>query len=246
MKIRKSLALILLTGMISSAMLGAAWADLAGIVQQFGQQRQLIYTKSGDQSKLTSMTPIDLSAYANNVLKTGGNTFVSFCVDPGDTVNTNVLYTAHLDYNAVAGTTSNSHGKALTNGVAWLYKTFVTAANLSSFDYGAFQATVNSLVKNETLANNIYTTTLLANMSEAQARTTYQVGNSAITGEYAVFVVQLNNGGTPAQDFIYVAHNPISSSVPEPATILFWTLGSFGALGSAFLKKRRNLASKLA
>ncbi|MDR1382459.1 MAG: PEP-CTERM sorting domain-containing protein [Planctomycetaceae bacterium] len=227
-------------------MLNVAWADLVGIVQQFGQ-RQLVYTSTGDQSKLTSITTLNLDAYAHVVAHPGVNAFVSFCVDPNDVVYAGTTYTAHLDYNATAKTTSNSNGVALTNGVAWLYATFVTTndfGTLVAADYTAFQQTVNSLVNQTPFVSNRFTAALLANLSEAEARATYQVGDSDITGGYAVFVVQLANGAAPAQDFIYVVGN--SSPVPEPATILLWTLGSFGAFGAAWLKKRRNVTSQLA
>jgi hypothetical protein len=245
MKFRKTLALMLLTGVISSAMLSAAWADLAGIVTQFGQ-RQVVFTSVGSQSKLTSTTPVDLSAYTNTIAHPGGNAFVTFCVDPNDSVANATTYNARLNYNG--STTSNSNGRALTNGVAWLYTKFATTSDFGSFsaaDYTDFQQTVNSLVNNTTLVSNRFTTALLANLSISQARADYQVGNSNITGEFAVFVVQLTTtGGGAAQDFIYVARN--SSPTPEPATILLWSLGSFGVFGATWLKKRRNLVNKLA
>ena len=64
-------------------------------------------------------------------------------------------------------------------------------------------------------------------------------------GNYCVFVVNVNllSDGSPGQDFLYMVEAPESypPGVPEPATILLWTVGTFGAAGVSWNRRRTRM-----
>jgi PEP-CTERM motif. len=80
----------------------------------------------------------------------------------------------------------------------------------------------------------------------------YDPGQSytGLMNDYRVFIMQnttevANSGGMGIlsttiyrQDVLYVAKGGGGSDVPEPASILLWTLGSLGAAGVAYRKRR--------
>ena len=86
---------------------------------------------------------------------------------------------------------------------------------------------------------------------ESYWRATYQVGNSydGLMGDYNVYVVNvkvpsfMGFGGDTIdlrQDVLYVIRDN-DPHTPEPASILLWTLGSLGAAGMVYRKRRTNL-----
>ena len=64
---------------------------------------------------------------------------------------------------------------------------------------------------------------------------------SGLMGDSKVFVMNTEvftrGGGNPTQDVLYVTRG--GGNVPEPATFLLWTLGSLGAAGVAYRKRRK-------
>ncbi|MDR1493766.1 MAG: PEP-CTERM sorting domain-containing protein [Planctomycetaceae bacterium] len=244
MKDMKNLALILLTGLISSAMSNVVKADLySDFVSQFGT-KSLIYAPN----KLTG-SGVNLDAYTHVLSKPDATTFATFCVEPTNASLSNGLsYNATLSYDAATHRTANSVNQVLKNGAAWLYTQFATTTTFnSSYNVTTFSNAIQILngqaVWNST---NIYVQAFLnAGFSQAQAIADYAVGNSVYTGDYSVYVVQLTRNGADSQDLLYVARTP-TLSTPEPTTILLWSLGSLGALGISYLKRRRQAMATLA
>jgi len=75
---------------------------------------------------------------------------------------------------------------------------------------------------------------------------------SDLMGDAKVFVMRNNfdspittrgptdPNGAIRQDVLYVVRDGGSADAPEPASILLWTLGSLGAAGAAYRKRRMN------
>jgi hypothetical protein len=250
MRTIKNLTLILVAG-LSLAVSDVAKADISDVVVQFGTKK-LTFTSTGDQYKLTNTGTgtLDLSAYTNASSHSGNASFTTFCVEPDSTVTSGSTYNAVLNYNTVTGYTSNTTNTVLKNGAAWLYNQYATnsAYSLNSAQYTTFKEAIKIL--NGQVAwntSNTYVQAFLsAGFNQTQALANYMVGNSLFTGSNSVFVVQLTTTtGGEVQDFIYVAGTP-SSSTPEPATVLLWSLGSLGALGMSYLKRRRPVITTIA
>ena len=56
--------------------------------------------------------------------------------------------------------------------------------------------------------------------------------NYAFMDDYSVFVMNVTSDGVDSQDFLVMFQHP-TTDVPEPATLLLWTLGSLGTFGAA-------------
>jgi len=98
--------------------------------------------------------------------------------------------------------------------------------------------------------NNTYLSYLKSiNSDESYWRAAYQVGNSygGLMGDSNVYVMNVvfpsfmaASGDTRElrQDVLYVIRDG-GSDVPEPASILLWTLGGMGFAGAAYRKRRK-------
>jgi PEP-CTERM putative exosortase interaction domain len=70
----------------------------------------------------------------------------------------------------------------------------------------------------------------------------YDPGQSYdLMGDYSVFVMRTTStdGKIASQDFLILLEHEGSPDVPEPATLLLWTLGGLGAAGTSWARKRR-------
>jgi len=152
---------------------------------------------------------------------------------------------------------------ALRNGAAWLYAKFASGdidlGTLNSGNWKTFQDAIHLLAKQATTAskvsssNNRYIQQMLSEsgLTASQAVEAYRVGDQNVTKDYAVFVINMVNSTTNnnLQDMLYVVkctgddnsddNSNNTGEVPEPASILFWTLGSVGAASASWLRKRK-------
>ena len=70
----------------------------------------------------------------------------------------------------------------------------------------------------------------------------YDPGQSYdLMGDYSVFVMRTTStdGKIASQDFLILLEHEGSPDVPEPATLLLWTLGGLGVAGTSWARKRR-------
>jgi len=219
----------------------------------------------GAYAKLTTLSgdSVDTGAYgANRSGTTGQHYFFSFCITPSvrnmpGTGN----YIGKLNY--TDGLTKNRDGIALSVGAAFLYKEFAADSGLGAgnLDWNLFAEAMyflnhdpNRLNPATGWDNNHYLRSLRDNYSHhlgiGESWTDqYDPGRyyGDWFGEYSVFVMTLANAdGTPGtfQDFLYIANATRTSDVPEPATLLLWTLGGLGLFGAS--KSRRRRMKKLA
>lgn len=220
------------------------------------------YTMVNAEEQLTG-TMIDYSAY-NSGKSTGGSSYMrTFCIEP-DTPLAGPGY-ALLNYSN--GQTTTTSNVAVTIGAAWLYSQFATG-NLDNFNYtnsgsrNGDSAALRSAIQH---AMNLYTDSAtydwsgnryLSLLLDINPDKNYWMGaydpnqRYDAIGDYAVFAMNVYSGvNYPNQDLLYVVKaeygNGGGGDVPEPATILLWSLGSLGAAGAAW-RKRRNQKLQLA
>ncbi|MCL2346781.1 MAG: PEP-CTERM sorting domain-containing protein [Planctomycetaceae bacterium] len=256
MKNTKLFSLALISGVMTLAMLGNAFADLnaSQIVTNFNNANgtnsgiQFTFTNNNSESTFTNAGTnfAPLSAYTG-AGTAGSNYFKSFCVEPGQTITQDgSIYTGRLDYNGTV--TKNSSGYALTLGAAVLYKQFATGT-LTGYTGSASapqMLVAIAVLTGQQVLSNWNTNTFLAGLLQQNSNQNYWMGsyNPAMQyseiGDYSVFVMQITKGATQYQDMIYVAK--ATGTVPEPATLLLWSLGGFSVAGMTWMKRRRSLA----
>lgn len=210
----------------------------------------------------------DRSAYTD--LTSGLDYFQTFCVNPLQDFIAGQTNAGKLDYNSTNGTTSTKEPPhSLTVGTAWLYKEFVTEGLTGYYEYSYGTNRANSAVelqdaiyylmgfgeRMKVTANNAtaWTTNtylaLLDNMSgynRAFWQATYDPASNygGLMDDIQVFVmqnsfVQRNPDVTIRQDVLYAIRSG-GSDVPEPASLLLWTLGGLGVTSVAYRKRRMN------
>ncbi len=251
----KTLGISLATTLMMAAASVTAFADLdaASVVSSFngmngtGQGYRFTYRADGSLVYVTAQdggyARADTSAYVGGTY--GSNYFTTFCVEPTVSITNPAM--GKLNYNASNGETRNSSGVALTFGAAYLYKQYATGAiSVTSATSGAFTAALQVLMGTQTLTNWLGNTFLsglqAANSDKSYWTKIYDTRKEySEIGQYSVFVMQVTNvnGGGDYQDFLYIAKTSGGSSVvPEPASILLWSLGGLGLAGS-WARKRR-------
>ena len=218
---------------------------------------------------VTGQTP-DLSAYDAVFARTANNgsginfSFQTFCVAPEWSIISDDPLKGRLNYESDQTRTYN--GNSLTVGVAWLYKEFA-AGSLDGYYYDNIDP-VNNRVNSAVMlqdaiwfllgkTGNMFVSTgwtdndflqlLLSQPDYDQAfwLATYNPANnySGLMEDAKVFVVNVNNTANPAnvrQDVLYVVHDGGGTLVPEPATLLLWTLGCIGGMGVAYHNHRKS------
>jgi len=226
------------------------------------------YGKNGSQafvgeSKLQAIAGSNMantSAYAGTT--SGSNYFQSFCVEPeaeiGTWPNENEGWLVKTDL-----ATGTSQGKTLNLGLAWLYANFANGT-LTGYDYtntaarNSDAATLQDAIwyllgynNGNEYSSYMYNSATSLSNNEFLVLMQSQVANWSDTynpnQDYAVmngarvFVMQTRRADTLSnkyyqQDFLYVANG--DTGVPEPASVLLWILGSCGAMGTAWRKRR--------
>jgi len=202
------------------------------------------------------------SAYGGVALLPNG--FRSYCVDVA-IQRTTVTGTATLNYNPANGTTSNYTGHVLSVGAAWLHSQYARGI-LPGYDetvfyegdsveqfYAALTALMSGTASQKLsfIANssNMFAVEMrnvgsMYGYTAADWAAAYDMrGRYDAIGDYAVFVMSIRGtDGRNYQDFLYLApadYGNGGGEVPEPATLLLWTLGGMGLAGSSWARKRR-------
>ncbi|MDR1491798.1 MAG: PEP-CTERM sorting domain-containing protein [Planctomycetaceae bacterium] len=159
------------------------------------------------------------------------------------------------------GLTKTSDGKALNVGIAYLYMKYATGT-LGGYDYAsdsnahalndAFQMLLNNDLSGG--YENEFLRDMILNASDPSTwLTPYNVNDVyPYIGDYAVYVMNLYEfivlpeyeyyGYVPTGgDILYLARridNVGGAETPEPATLLFWSLGGLTLCGVAWRRKR--------
>ena len=202
-------------------------------------------------SNQAGATPVDFSAYRPDLYTGGGNYMRTFCIEPNNSL---LAYSGTADLNYQNGQTRTSSGGVVKLGTAALYSQFASGA-LQGFNFtavdrhaeyitlrAAIQATMG-LISADWSANKYLSQLLTLNSDKSYWSATYDPGMYyREVGNYAVFAMNVyNNSGGDTQDFLYVTkadYGNGGNDVPEPATILFWSLGTLGFVGAS--RRRRN------
>ena len=204
----------------------------------------------------------DLSAYAGYARIENG--FRAYCIDV-HVQPTAQKGTATLNYNAAKGTTYNASGDILTVGAAWLFAQYargilpgydetdlydgdsvdmfydaltvlMSGTNKEKVDFFSTSDNIFSVVMRD--AGEVYGYTVADWISTYDMRDRYDG-----IGDFAVFVMSIKGtNGKGYQDFLYLAPADYGSGgggVPEPATLLLWTLGCMGLSSTSWVRKRR-------
>lgn len=210
----------------------------------------------------------DLSGYSIGVTANNGTGtnfyFQTFCVEPERTLYENEVTSGKLNYNESAGTSTTSYGNSLKLGVAYLYMKFADGS-LSGYNYTLGTSRANSAVllqdaiwflmgKTDNLivsTTNWTTNAFLQQLYNLNSDVNYWLAAYDPSSNYGglmedakVYVVQtsfdslLRSPELVRQDVLYVTRTG-GGDVPEPASILLWTLGSLGAAGAAYRKRRK-------
>ena len=247
MKLFFRISIILLLAVVAT---NHAKADMnaQAIVNSFngatgGTKMQFTYDLNYREVSVTKISELgfaNTSAYANGV--TGSSDyFRSFCIEPDIQAYPNML--AVLNYENGKSTTTEGH--SLTVGAAYLYSQFA-AGTLKDYSYpdsgreadsNALQEAIRYLIGAGSLSgSNVFINNMLTIKDAAFWNQIYNPNEYyEIIGNYSVFVMNCYSSPSQyeAQDFIYVANASPSTDTPEPASVLLWTLGSFGALAAA-------------
>jgi len=192
--------------------------------------------------------------------------FRSFCVNPTLTVSNGQRYYGNLNIQA-DGTTRTVDNAVLSVGAAFLYKTYATQLPTDAAPYNIFsdlhlenrsaqfEQALHYLMglsgAPDTIWNENVYLQFLTQQYPGKTRDYWTRDYSATQyygeiGDYFVYVMNVNvrnaNGTTGAagQDFLYLASATwTTSGVPEPATLLFWTLGGLGLACTSRTRSRR-------
>ena len=200
----------------------------------------------------------DVRAYSSVL---GASGIYAMCMSSGSSAPSSG--TATLNYNATSGLTRNRDDVALSVGGAVLYKMYATGT-LGIFNYTQAMNTGQRYSDATDLRNAIYalnnatsvntptwtTNRFLQYLLNIRNDREYWIldynTNLRYTelGDFAVFMMNTGNGYQTNLYLSYASHlgNFENPGVPEPATLLLWTLGSIGALGFRHYRKRSGKA----
>ena len=215
---------------------------------------------NGYEQRLTttsSNSNVDTSAYYS--LIGGTNFFQTFGIQPGNSTVAN-SGTALLNYNAATGTTTNADGTALTFGAAYLYAKYSSGGLLVTDDRAyEFYVALNTLTgyyPSSNWSTNTFLLELRARESDMNFWTrSYDPGLMySEIGNYSVFVVRITDwDDSSAQNVLYIAKStgptappwgdepPLPGGVPEPTTLLLWTIGGLWLSGTSWFGHRNRI-----
>lgn len=186
---------------------------------------------------------VDTTAY---VLPYGGVSFFkTFCVEPNASTAGDLV--GKLNYDN--GTTATSQGFALTLGAAVLYKEYATGNRPTVSLETAIQTLMGIKYLTNWAANPHLLYLLAINSNKSYWTQVYDPGQYYDEiGDYSIFVMNVvtANNGDNRQDFLYIAETNSGGDVPEPTTILLWSLGGMGLAGISRMRKRRLSKSETA
>ncbi|MCL2118168.1 MAG: PEP-CTERM sorting domain-containing protein [Planctomycetaceae bacterium] len=229
----------------------SAFADLSAsdVVSQFNSMNPgagggFRFTYAGGTFTTASgTTQVNINAFdsSRSGVTSGNNYFQSFCAEP--TVGTVASSgTATLSYNAATGRSTNTSGAVLSVASAYLFKQYATGMITSTgLQTLLHQLNTNTVTGDWTL-NATLRSLLDINASRDYWLTAYNANQSyAFMEGYYTFImdVRTNSNGN-AQDFYYLAYGGGGGGgqVPEPATLLLWSLGGMGLAGASWRKRR--------
>ncbi|MCL2117626.1 MAG: PEP-CTERM sorting domain-containing protein [Planctomycetaceae bacterium] len=212
------------------------------------------FTRSVTSNGFTALTTqqgyshVNVNAYLYGT--TGGQDyFTTVCVEPDVMVAS--LGLGLLNYDSINGTSQTTLGQVLTLGAAFLYKQYATGelAVISQTDMTAFYTAIQVLMGNMTGVNwssNAYLAYLLNRLNDRDYwLEDYKPAQSYDEiGDYCVFVMSVTDldPSRPgnSQDYLYLARANSTSPppIPEPATLLLWSLGSMGLVGFRVRQRR--------
>ena len=186
--------------------------------------------------------------------------YSTFCIAPTTDIMMHAFGVAKLSY--VENTTEGgmmsitSEGRALTLGAATLYARFANGT-LDNYHYdNGTPADIEARSQDavalrdairyfmgvgtiDTLTNKFYLDLIVENSTLTDWMVTYDPGKYyKEIGDFSVFVMNVWQGPEPVQDLLYVAPSVSTPIVPEPATLLLWSIGAIGAAGVAYRKRR--------
>lgn len=217
-------------------------------------------------SNQAGTAPVDFSAYSPSHYTGGANYMRTFCIEPN--VST-IANSGMADLNYQNGQTRTSSGFAVKLGTAVLYSQFA-GGHLNNFtytsigrnaDYSALKSAIQATMglagfENYNWSANRYLSQLLSlNSDKNYWKGAYDPNKYyQEVGDYAVYAMNVyNNNGGNTQDFLYVTQATYSNnnggpdpSVPEPATILLWSLGALGVAGTSWRRRycKKNKSSR--
>lgn len=249
MKHSKLCGVLLATVLVVVAISETSFADLnaSEIQANFnsmngGQGFRFTYVSGVTLTTSAGYTNVDTSAYGSSMGGTntsGLSYFKTFCVEPSASVSGTLV--GKLNYSG--GLTQTSAGFKLSLGAAMLYKEYAVDGSRTST---ALQTAIQALMGITTVSNwatNTHLAYLLTvNNDKSYWTQAYDPGQYyGEIGNYSVFVMNVTTtSNLDRQDFLYIAKaNGNGGDVPEPATLLLWTLGGLGVFGTSRARKRR-------
>ena len=254
---------VLLAVALAAMSCGVVYAELTAseIVTGFNTNGGWSFNSTGgmyERRFYSSDTMPDIRAYSSVLGATG---IYAMCMSSGSSAPSSG--TARLNYDAATGFTRNRDGVALSVGGAVLYKMYATGA-LTSFDYSLAMNTGqrysdaidlrNAIynLNNATSVNSLNWTSnkYLQYLLDIRNDREYWILNYNTNlrytelGDFAVFMMDT---GSASQTNLYISFASHTGSyenngVPEPASLLLWTLGSIGTLGVSHFRKRNRKA----
>ena len=193
----------------------------------------------------------NLTAYTSTFASDGNNYFRSFCVETLESISNGTNYIGKLNLQADGRTKTTESGTYLSLGAAYLYKEFATqlnplgAGNMNATLITAMQDAIHMTMGLASWnSSNTYIQRLMAqnNSQSYWMQDYYTTREYAEIGSYSVFVMNVTTlSGAAAQDQIYIARASVvpPGVVPEPATMLLWSIGGMGLVGSSWARQRR-------
>ena len=209
------------------------------------------YDNEVQLTQVSGTDNFDLSAYDTSRSTGRTDYFRTFCNEPTQGVNN--TYKGSLNYNTTTGVTKNSLGYAVKLGTAVLYSQFA-AGTLKDYDYdgllrsidssymtAALRATMGVTIVNNWNSNKYLAQLLAINPDKSYWTSAYNPNQRYDeVGDYAVFALNVySSTGGGQQDFFFVTSTNYSrGSVPEPATLLLWSISGISLAGASWRKYR--------